>query len=96
MFDADLREREKDIDGARKSWHKTGKLNPFVIFPALAEVRLNLSRQKFDDAKQVLAGLEKRADKDPSVAYCRAMVAYGAGDFDIAEDGFRTEARETR
>ena len=89
MFDADLREREKDIDGARKSLHKAAQLNPFVIFPALAEVRLDLTQDKFDDAKQVLASLEKRAGKDPSVAYYRGMTAYAAGDFAVAEDSFR-------
>ena len=89
MFDADLREREKDYTGAQKSLRKAAQLNPFVIFPALAEVRLNLTQQKFDDAKQVLAGLDKRAARDPSVAYYRAMVAYGAHDFDVAEDNFR-------
>ena len=89
MFDADLREREKDIDGARKALHKAAQLNPFVIFPALAEVRLDLSLEKFDDAKQVLAGLEKRAGKDPSVAFYKAMVAYGTEDFAVAEDNFR-------
>ena len=89
MFDAELRERENNIDGARQSLHKAARLNPFVIFPALAEVRLDIGEQKFDAAKERLAALDKRVGKNPIVAYYKAIVAYLAEDYAAAEDGFR-------
>jgi putative PEP-CTERM system TPR-repeat lipoprotein len=89
MYDADLREREKDFAGAHKSLDKAAQLNPFVIFPALSQVRLDLSEEKFDVAKQRLAVLDKRVAKNPIVGYYKAIVAYVSEDWAAAEDGFR-------